>query len=193
MISDEVQAGFGRSGKWFTVEHFGITPDLIACGKGLSSSLPIAAVIGRNDIMDMYKPGSMTSTHSGSPLPVVAATANIKVMKEEKIVEHAAAMEQVLAPPLHALGNKYSDRIGKVTVRGMVGGLQIVQAGTKKADPDTAMAINEKCFQKGLLMFAPVGTEGQCIKIAPPLITPEDALKEGVQVLSEALNEVFGD
>jgi len=80
-IFDEVQAGFGRTGKMFTYEHYGIKPDLIACGKGISSSLPISAVIGRKDIMSLYAPGSMTSTHSGSPLPVVAAIESLRYPK----------------------------------------------------------------------------------------------------------------
>ena len=75
-----MQAGFGRTGKMFGFQHYGVRPDLIACGKGISSSLPISAVIGREDIMDLYAPGSMTSTHSGSPLPVVAAVANLEII-----------------------------------------------------------------------------------------------------------------
>jgi 4-aminobutyrate aminotransferase/diaminobutyrate-pyruvate transaminase/4-aminobutyrate aminotransferase/(S)-3-amino-2-methylpropionate transaminase len=75
-IFDEVQSGFGRTGKMFAYEHYDIKPDLVACGKGISSSLPISAVIGRKDIMGLYAPGSMTSTHSASPLPVAAAIEN---------------------------------------------------------------------------------------------------------------------
>jgi len=191
IICDEVQSGFGRSGKWFTFEHYGITPDLIACGKGISSSLPISAVIGREDVMNIYKPGSMTSTHSASPLPVAAAVANIRAMQEENIVEHAAEMESVLAPSLFEIQEKYPDRIGAVNIKGLVAGMQIVKPGSKQADSDTAHAINEKCFQMGLLMFAPVGTGGQCIKIAPPLTTPEDALREGALVLVEASDAIL--
>ncbi len=191
IICDEVQSGFGRSGKWFTFEHYGITPDLIACGKGISSSLPISAVIGREDVMNLYKPGSMTSTHSASPLPVASAVANIRAMQEENIVQHAAEMEAVLAPPLFDIQKKYPESIGSVNVKGLVAGMQVVKPGTKQADPDRALAINEKCFQMGLLMFAPVGTGGQCIKIAPPLITPEDALEEGAQVLAEACDAIL--
>lgn len=191
IISDEVQAGFGRSGKWFTFQHYGITPDLIACGKGISSSLPLSAVIGRDDVMNMYAPGSMTSTHSASPLPVAAAIANIKAMKKEKVVEHAAAMEPVLSEPLHEIQKAHPQQVGAVRIRGMVAGLQIVKPGTKEADAALAKEINEKCFQRGLLMFAPVGTAGQCIKIAPPLITPKDALEEGAQVLKDVCDEVL--
>ena len=82
LTMDEVQAGFGRTGKMFCFEHYGITPDLIACGKGITSSLPISAVIGRADIMELYPPGSMTSTHSASPLPVAAAIANLEILRE---------------------------------------------------------------------------------------------------------------
>ena len=95
---DEVQAGFGRTGKMFAFEHYGVAPDLIACGKGISSSLPLAAVIGRADVMNVYAPGSMTSTHSASPLCVVAGVRNLRLMQEEKLVENAARLGEVLLP-----------------------------------------------------------------------------------------------
>ena len=92
MCYDEVQAGFGRTGKMFGFEHYGVRPDLIACGKGISSSLPLSAVIGREDIMGLYPPGSMTSTHSGSPLPVAAAIASLEIIQREHLVERAALL-----------------------------------------------------------------------------------------------------
>ncbi len=191
LIFDEVQAGFGRMGSWFGFEYYGVTPDLIACGKGISSSLPIAAVIGRDDVMDFYKPGSMTSTHSGSPLPVVAAIANIKAMRAEKIVEHVVNIEPVLKEAIGRIQQKHPSHIGFATCKGLVAGLQIVQPGTKEPDGKTALEINEKCFHRGLLMFAPVGKGGMCIKICPPLITPKDAMEEGIGVLEEVCDEVL--
>ena len=191
LIMDEVQAGFGRSGKWFTFEHYDIKPDLIACGKGISSSLPISAVIGRTDVMNMYPPGSMTSTHSASPLPVVAAIENIKVLKDEKMTENAAALGEVLEERLLDIRKKHTDRIGYVTSKGLVAGLQIVKPNTKEGDKETAYKINERCFQKGLLMFAPVGVGGMCIKIAPPLMITKEALEEGLKVLDEVCDEVL--
>jgi 4-aminobutyrate aminotransferase-like enzyme len=190
LIMDEVQAGFGRAGKWFAFEHYDITPDLIACGKGISSSLPLAAVIGRQDVMNLYKPGSMTSTHSGSPLPVVAAVANIKAMKEEKIVENAAQLEPTLMTALYDIQKKHPAQVGAVFGKGLVAGLQIVKSG-KDPDPDTAQRINETCFHRGLLMFAPVGTGGQCIKICPPLTISKDALLDGVEVLTQVCDEIL--
>lgn len=192
LVMDEVQAGFGRSGKMFTFEHYGIAPDLIACGKGISSSLPISAVIGRKDIMDLYAPGSMTSTHSGSPLCVAAAIANLEVIKEEKLVENSAKMGEILCRELQRIQKKYPERLGCFRGKGLVAGIQCVLPGTKTPDPALALEINIKCLQKGLLMFAPVGVGGECLKIAPPLSITEDALRESLQVFENACDEVLG-
>ena len=192
MMFDEVQAGFGRTGRMFCYEHYGVEPDLIICGKGISSSLPLSAVIGRKDIMGMYAPGSMTSTHSASPLPVIAAVENLKIIQRERLVEHAARMEGVLMPGLAEIRAHYSDRLGCLHGKGLVAGIQAVKPGTKEPDAATAQAVNLACLYRGLLMFAPVGIGGECIKIAPPLVTPEDVLKEAIAVLSEACDEVLG-
>ncbi len=188
---DEVQAGFGRTGRMFTFEHYGVKADLIACGKGMSSSLPISAVIGRSDIMGLYAPGSMTSTHSASPLPVAAAVANLNVIEKDNLVARAAEMEKILKPGLERIQQKYPDRLGCVHCRGLVAGIQVVKPGTKEPDSATALAINIACVQKGLLMFSPVGVGGECIKIAPPLTIAEDALREGLDVLAEACDDVL--
>jgi len=192
MIYDEVQAGFGRTGKMFTFQHYGVKPDLIVCGKGISSSLPIAAVIGRSDIMDLYPPGSMTSTHSASPLPVAAAVANVKLILAEKLPERAAALGELMMPRLAAIQKKYPGPLGCLQGKGLVAGLQVVKPGTKTPDSDTALRINEKCFHKGVLMFAPVGVGGECLKISPPLVITEDALLESLDAFGEACDEVLG-
>jgi 4-aminobutyrate aminotransferase-like enzyme len=191
-IYDEVQSGFGRTGKMFCYEHYGIKPDLIACGKGISSSLPISAVIGRKDIMGLYAPGSMTSTHSASPLPVVSAIENLKIIKKEKLVKKSKELGRVLKPGLEKIQAKYPDVLGCVICKGLVAGIQVVKKGTKEPDPETAVKINEKCFHKGLLMFAPVGIAGECIKISPPLVITKKALIEGINTLEEACDEILG-
>lgn len=190
LIMDEVQAGFGRTGRWWCFEHYGITPDLIACGKGISSSLPLSAVIGRADIMNLYPPGAMTSTHSASPLCVVSAIENIRILQKEDLAGRAARMGEILLPELHRIRAKHPEVLGCVTGKGLVAGIQVVRPGTKTPDPELAVAINTACFQKGLLMFAPVGIGGECIKIAPPLTIAEDALREAIGVLEEAIDDV---
>jgi 4-aminobutyrate aminotransferase/(S)-3-amino-2-methylpropionate transaminase len=193
LIMDEVQAGFGRTGTWFAFENYGITPDLIACGKGISGSLPLSAVIGRPDVMELYPPGSMTSTHSGSPLPVAAAVANILALKRGTFLANARALDHVLRDGLGAIQARHRLRAGCVRSKGLVAGVQIVKSGTRTPDPETALAINLLCFQKGLLMFAPVGVAGECIKIAPPLDIPRDALEDGLAALGEAMDEALGE
>lgn len=188
---DEVQAGFGRTGKMFCFQHYGVTPDLIACGKGISSSLPISAVIGRKDLMGIYAPGSMTSTHSGSPLCVAAALANLKVLQRDKLVENAARMGAIMLPELERIRARYPDRLGCLQGKGLVAGIQVVHPGTRDPDSATAVAVNLKCLHKGLLMFAPVGIAGECLKISPPLSITEDALRESLAVFEEAIDEVL--
>ncbi len=190
-IYDEVQAGFGRTGKMFTYEHYGVEPDLVTCGKGISSSLPLSAVIGKKKVMDLYAPGSMTSTHSGSPLPVVAAIENLKLIQKEHLVENSRKLGEILLPGLQRIVDRYPERLGCLHGKGLVAGIQVVKPGTKEPDSETAKNINEKCFQKGLLMFAPVGIAGECIKIAPPLTITRDALEEGLTVLEEACDAVL--
>ena len=191
-IYDEVQAGFGRSGKMFTYEHYGVKPDLITCGKGITSSLPLSAVIGRKDLMSQYPPGSATSTHSASPLPVAAALASIKLIQKENQVENSRALGEMLEREFLRIQQKYPSVIGCVHVKGLVGGIMIAKKGTREPDPETALRINVACFHKGLLMTAPVGTYGECHKVAPPLMINEDALQESIGVYEDACREVLG-
>jgi len=189
LILDEVQAGFGRTGKFWAFEHYGVTPDLICCGKGISSSLPLSAVIGRAEILDQFPSGSMTSTHSGNPVCAAAALANLKKIIDEDLAGNAARLGIILERGLAALHQRHSAVIGHYSARGLVGGLQMVRAGKKEPDAALAHDVVEKCFHKGLLMFAPVGAWGQTIKIAPPLTITEEPLREGLAVLGEALDE----
>ncbi|MFZ4765441.1 MAG: aspartate aminotransferase family protein [Roseimicrobium sp.] len=184
---DEVQAGFGRTGKFWAFEHYqGVTPDLICCGKGISSSLPLSAVIGREVIMDQFGPGSMTSTHTGNPVCCAAAMAAIRKILREKMTENAAALEKPLLDGLKKIQAQHPSVIGHVTAKGLVAGMQTVKPGTKEPDHDLAHRIIELCYQRGLLLFAPVGAWGQTVKIAPPLSIPLEALEEGLVVLEEA-------
>ena len=107
LIFDEVQAGFGRTGKYWGFEHYGVAPDLICCGKGISGGLPISAVIGRTDVMDFYPPGAMTSTHTGNPVCAAAVVANLRVIEEEGLVENARRMGEILLPELLRIGRRF--------------------------------------------------------------------------------------
>ena len=192
LIFDEVQAGFGRTGKFWAFEHYGVVPDVICCGKGISSSLPLSAVIGRAEIMDQFPPGSMTSTHTGNPVCCAAALANLKKIVKEDLTGNAARLEPILLNGLKKIQSAHPQVVGHVTARGLVAGMQTVKPRTKEPWHDLAHSIVERCFHKGLLMFCPVGAWGQTVKIAPPLTIPREALEEGLKVLVEAVNEAVG-
>ena len=186
---DEVQAGFGRTGKMWGFEHYGVEPDLFCCGKGISSSLPISAVIGRQDLMDQFGPGSMTSTHTGNPVCVAAALANLQVIREEHLVDNARKMGDILEPELKRIQKRFGPALGSADAKGLVGTIQIVKPGTTDPDASLAQDIVRRCIEKGLLMFAPVGVGGATVKITPPLIVTEEALREGLAVLEESIGE----
>src|SRR5580658_7229084 len=192
LILDEVQAGFGRTGKFWAFEHYGVTPDVICCGKGISSSLPLSAVIGRANIMDQFPPGSMTSTHTGNPVCAAAALASVQKIVRKKMADHAARLEPLLLDGLRKIQARHPEVIGHVSARGLVGGMQTLHPGKKEPNHDLAHSLIERCFHKGLLFFAPVGAWGQTVKISPPLTIPEEALVEGLEVLAEATDEALG-
>ena len=189
LIFDEIQAGFGRTGTLFGFEHYGVVPDLICCGKGISSSLPLSAVIGRPDVMDLYGPAEMTSTHTGNPVCAVAALASLRKIVEGGLVENARTMGEVLLDGLERIRERHSQIIGAVHGRGLVAGLHMVKRGSKDPDGDLAFSIVEKAFQKGLLMFAPVGFGGATVKISPPLTITKEAVLDGLSALGEAIDE----
>lgn len=193
LIFDEVQAGFGRTGKYWGFEHYGVVPDLICCGKGISSGLPISAVIGRPQVMDLYPPGSMTSTHTGNPVCATAVLANLKVIRDENLVERSRRLgEEIFQPGLRAIGAKFPNHVGAVHGKGLVASLHIVKPGGIEPDADLAAEIVRRCVEKGLLMFSPVGFGGASVKVAPPLVIDEEPLRESLQVLEEAMAEVIG-
>jgi 4-aminobutyrate aminotransferase/(S)-3-amino-2-methylpropionate transaminase len=183
---DEVQAGFGRCGTMFGFQLYGVTPDLFCCGKGISSSLPISAVIGREAVMDLYGPNEMTSTHSGNPICSAAALANINVLIDEKLVQNSAKVGAVLQKELDKIKAEFPAVIGARHGNGLVAGLHVVKPGTKEPDGDLAWEVVNTCYQSGLLMFAPVGFGGATVKIAPPLCITKEALLEGVAVIRAA-------
>ena len=188
LVFDEVQAGFGRSGRLFSFQHYGVVPDLVCCGKGISSSLPLSAIIGRPDVMDLYGPNEMTSTHTGNPVCAAAALANIDYMMENKLIENAEKLGPVCEDFLTALQKKYPDIIGSLQGKGLAWGMVFVKKGTKDIDTNFAHDIVRISIEKGLLFFAPVGA-GATIKVCPPLVITEEALKEGLEILAEAIEE----
>ncbi len=155
-------------------------------GKGISSSLPLAAVAGRPEIMDLPQIGSMTSTHTGNPVCCAAALASIDLIVKENLVENARKMGDLLHSRLEALRPRVP-AIGHVAGKGLVAGVACVKPGTKEPDGDLAWEMCATAASKqGVLMFTPVGLGGATVKISPPLVITEEAILESTAVLEEA-------
>jgi len=123
---------------------------------------------------------------------VAGALANVRELRRGPYLANARAMDPVLRDGLLAIQRRHPAQAGCVQSRGLVAGIQVVRPGTREPDGATALKVNLACFHKGLLMFAPVGVAGECIKIAPPLDISREALEEGLAVLGEAMDEVLG-
>ncbi|MFC1542123.1 aminotransferase class III-fold pyridoxal phosphate-dependent enzyme, partial [Candidatus Latescibacterota bacterium] len=168
-----------------------IVPDIICLGKGISSSLPVSAVVGKEEIMNQYGPGSMTSTHSGHPLGCAASLASIDLIEREGLVQNARIVGERLYNGLKTITDKHSE-LFDLQGRGLVYALMILRNRTDyEPDADMAFEIILRCFEAGLLMFAPVGRGGGCVKISPPLCISGDAVDEGVEVLRTVVDEVI--
>lgn len=191
LVFDEVQAGFGRSGKLFSFQHYEVSADLVCLGKGISSSLPLSGVIGRPDVMDLYGPNKMTSTHTGNPVCCAAALANINYMIDNGLIERSASMGEILEKRLDEIVAKYQEYIGNCEGKGLVKAIVFVKKETKEIAPDLAHDIVRISIEKGLLFFAPVGA-GSTIKVCPPLIITKEALLEGLDILDEAISIAIG-
>jgi 4-aminobutyrate aminotransferase len=192
LIIDEVQASFGRTGRLFGFEHYDIEPNLLCLGKGISSTVPVSAVVGEEDIMNSLTPGSVSSTHGGNAFSSRVALENINVILEENLSENAARVGAVLDARFRDMQRKYPI-IGDVRGLGMVFGLEMVKdPESREPDPDITHAIIDAAFQRGIVMIAPIGFYGNVIRIAPPLVITEDEALLGADILEEAIASVVG-
>ncbi len=188
LFMDEIQTGFCRTGKMFAFEHYDILPDIFTCAKGISGSLPMSAVVGRADILDLYAPNTMTSTHSGSPLAAAATAASINYMVKHNLADEAMRKGKIMGEFLQKLKAEFPNRIGYVGGEGMARACTFVKNGTKEGDPEFAFEVTQRCIEKGLLFFAAVGA-GITMKLVPPLVIPDDMLQEGLDTYREAVAE----
>ena len=183
-IADEVQSGFARTGKMFAVEHEGMEPDMIISAKGIAGGLPLAAVTARAEIMDSSHVGGLGGTYGGNPIACAAALAVIQMIEDEKLVERAAHVGQILFESLNALQQKYPI-IGEVRGRGAMVAMELVHAGTKDPNPEAMAKVIKYCQSKGVLILT-AGTYGNVIRFLPPVVITDELLKDALGVLAEA-------
>ncbi len=187
LILDEVQSGFGRTGRFFALEHFGIIPDILVMAKGIASGLPLSGIAARSEIMNRWKTGSHGNTYGGNPLACAAGEATIRVLQEEKLVENADRLGENLLARLNKLKDRYQS-IGDVRGLGLMVGVEFVVPGGRTPDQKKAKAIKQACLEAGLMLLT-CGTDDNIIRWIPPLIINKQDLDEALSIFESALDK----
>jgi 4-aminobutyrate aminotransferase len=192
LIADEIQSGFGRTGKWFAIEHFEVVPDVMVMAKGLASGLPLSGIAARRELMERWVPGSHGGTYGGNAVACAAAVATIRAIREDGLLENAQQMGAKLMERLRALQAEFPV-IGDV--RGL--GLMIASEFTA-ADPSTgsgqrgtpatdlAKAVVQGCLKRKLMLLT-CGPWGNTVRWIPPLVVTSEQIEEAVAIFREAL------
>lgn len=186
MICDEIQSGFGRTGKLFACEHYGIAPDMITTAKSLGAGMPISATVGKSEIMDTVHLGGIGGTYGGSPITCVAAIEVIKEMTSAAFMSHAEKIGKIMEHRLADWKEKYSI-IGDVRGLGAMRLVEFVKnRKTKAPDMDLTIKILKDAVAHGIILIR-AGLYSNCIRLLPPLVITEEQLHEGLDVLEAAI------
>ena len=188
LIVDEVQTGFGRTGRMFAIEHYAIEPDLMTVAKSIAAGLPLSAVIGRAEIMDAPGDSAIGGTYVGNPVSIAAAHAVLDAIEDEGLVERAAEIGQAIRSRMESWVERF-DVVGDVRGLGAMLAIEIVRdVETKEPDANLATAIVQAAFARGLLLLK-AGIYGNCIRVLVPLVIADAELDEALAVWEEAIDE----
>lgn len=189
LIVDEVQSGFGRTGKMFATEHFGIEADLITTGKSLGGGLPLSGVTGTDEIMDAVHPGGLGGTYGGNPLACRAALAVLEVMEADSMVERSETLGLQVRAVLERFKDDYPI-IGEVRGMGPMLALELVKdRATKEPAAEEAKALTTYCHRHGLIILD-CGTLGNNIRTLMPLTITDEQLDQGLGIMEEGLKHI---
>jgi 4-aminobutyrate aminotransferase/(S)-3-amino-2-methylpropionate transaminase len=189
LIVDEIQTGFGRTGKFFAIEHSGVKPDLVTVAKSLAAGFPLSGVVGRAEVMDAPDPGGLGGTYGGNPVACAAGLAVMDVMRDEKLPERAARIGSILEERMQSWAAEH-ELIGDVRVMGAMAGMELVRdrAAKTPADKETAKVM-VAARAKGLIILR-AGLHHNVIRTLMPLTIPDEQLDEGLDILGAAVGEV---
>jgi 4-aminobutyrate aminotransferase / (S)-3-amino-2-methylpropionate transaminase / 5-aminovalerate transaminase len=189
MIADEIQSGFGRTGRMFAIEHTGVEPDLITIAKSVAGGVPLSAVIGKADIMDSPPPGGLGGTYAGSPLGCAAGLAVLEVMRDEQLLTRAQEIGRFMSSRLKGLQVRFPC-VGEVRALGAMVAVELVKNGRADApDADLTRALVQAAGRRGLIILS-CGLYSNVIRFLAPLTIPDALLKEGFRLFEQALDEV---
>lgn len=191
LIADEIQTGFGRTGKFFCSEYADIEPDLITVAKGVAGGFPLSAVVGKAEIMDAPLPGGLGGTYAGSPIGCAAALAVIDVIAEENLVERSVQIGTLFGDRLGALQRQFPDAIGDIRAsRGAMIAMELVKNGdAEQPDPELTKALVTLAYQRGLVLLS-CGTRGNVIRFLPALTISDELINEGLDIVSDCFKEL---
>ena len=189
MVSDEVQSGMARTGKWFAYEYEeGFQPDLVTVAKGIAGGMPVSAVVGRADVMDMSHPGGLGGTFGGSPTAVAAAVSVMEQFENGPWLDRAMEIGEIMQEKLDAMVQRYPFLVER-RGRGAMQALEVVQPGTLNPDAPLNEEILKACYQRGVIPLS-AGTYGNVIRMLPPLAISNALLIEALDVLDSACSDV---
>jgi 4-aminobutyrate aminotransferase/(S)-3-amino-2-methylpropionate transaminase len=190
LVADEVQTGFGRTGRMFAMEHFGVEPDLVTVAKSIAAGLPLSGVIGRAEIMDHPHGGAVGGTYIGNPVALAAALAVLDVIEDEQLVDRAVAIGDAIRERM-LLWQRRHPQIGDVRGLGAMLAIELVRGpGSTDPAPDLAAAIIDAALRRGLILLK-AGVHGSCIRVLCPLTLTDAELDEALEVWDDALAAVL--
>ena len=186
LVFDEIQAGFGRTGKMFAYEHYGVEADLVICGKGISGSMPLSAVLGSTLLVEMD--AGYTSTHGGNPVACASGLGNLEAFENHDLVNESNRKGKIMKDIILSWKEKYPSRIGHILGAGLLYGVFITKENSHELDTELTNIICERAMEKGVFSIC---TGRGTLKIGPPLTIPDEALIEGLNVYEECFKEIF--
>jgi 4-aminobutyrate aminotransferase / (S)-3-amino-2-methylpropionate transaminase / 5-aminovalerate transaminase len=188
LIADEIQTGFGRTGKWFAMQHFGVEPDLVTTAKSLAGGFPLAAVVGRASIMDAPEPGGLGGTYAGNPVACAAALGVVEAFETENLLEKSLKQGELIMRRLKAIRRRRQGRpIGDIRGLGGMTAFELVtEHGGGEPDPAAAKALSADCLERGLMILT-CGVFGETVRLLAPLTIQPKVMKEGLDILEQAL------
>jgi 4-aminobutyrate aminotransferase len=188
LIVDEVQTGFGRTGRFFATEWTDAAPDVVIMAKGIASGLPLSGILARRPLLDSFAPGSHGGTYGGNAVACAAALATLDVIEEEGLVANAIRQGERLLSGLRAAAAGHSC-VAEVRGRGLMVGLELAEPETLRPRADLVKGILKGALDRRLLLLS-CGTRGQVVRVIPPLVTTDDEIDLAVRVIGETLGEV---
>jgi 4-aminobutyrate aminotransferase/(S)-3-amino-2-methylpropionate transaminase len=184
-IADEIQSGMGRTGKMFAIEHWGVEPDLIIVAKSLAAGMPLAAVVGRAEIMDAVHAWGLGGTYGGNPVACAAGLAVLEVFEEENMLNKALTLGEKLKARFEKWQKQF-DLIGGIRGLGAMLGLELVKGEKREPAADEAKQLAGFCLEKGLMVLA-CGTYGNVIRVLAPFVITDEQLEKGFGIMEEGL------